>query len=212
MPFNRSEAEPMLRGTVFSDRGVYRLGEEVHFKAILRQNTPAGIRLLRNGTAVAITLRDSQYRVVDERTVTVNDWSSAEWTTTLPAEGALGNYSVRAVLESDKPKPKTAEDVQPGDVPSPELDDAVPYQKAVSGSFLVAAYRRPDFRVDVSLKAERALAGEPIKGVVTARYLFGAPMGARPVTWAFTRTPVRSAPAAVVDSFPDEQWVFVGVE
>ena len=210
VPFNRNEAEPMLRGTVFSDRGVYRLGEEVHFKAILRQNTPAGIRLLRNGTAVAITLRDSQYRVVDERTVTVNDWSSAEWTTTLPAEGALGNYSVRAVLESDKPKPKAAEDVQPGDVPSPELDDAVPYQKTVNGSFLVAAYRRPDFRVDVSLKAERALAGEPIKGVVTARYLFGAPMGARPVTWAFTRTPVRSAPAAVVDSFPDEQWVFVG--
>ena len=40
VPFNRNEAEPMLRGTVFSDRGVYRLGEEVHFKAILRQNTP----------------------------------------------------------------------------------------------------------------------------------------------------------------------------
>ena len=51
VPFNRSEAEPMLRGTVFSDRGVYRLGEEVHFKAILRQNTPGGIRLLRSGTA-----------------------------------------------------------------------------------------------------------------------------------------------------------------
>ena len=201
----------MLRGTVFSDRGVYRLGEEVHFKAILRQNTPRRHSpAAQRNRRVLITLRDSQYRVVDERTVTVNDWSSAEWTTTLPAEGALGNYSVRAVLESDKPKPKTAEEVQPGDVPSPELDDAVPYQKAVSGSFLVAAYRRPDFRVDVSLKAERAMAGEPIKGVVTARYLFGAPMGARPVTWAFSRTPVRSAPAAVVDSFPDEQWVFVG--
>ena len=115
----------MLRGTVFSDRGVYRLGEEVHFKAILRQNTPGGIRLLRTGTPVAITLRDSQYRVVDERTVTVNDWSSAEWTTTLPGEGALGNYSVRAVLESDKPK---AEDRRgrrsPVTCPARRLDDA----------------------------------------------------------------------------------------
>ena len=82
LPFNRGEAEPMLRGTVFSDRGVYRLGEEVHFKAILRQNTPTGIRLLRNGTPVFISLRDSQDRLVDERTVTINDWSSAEWTTT----------------------------------------------------------------------------------------------------------------------------------
>ncbi len=208
--FNRAESEPMLRGTVFSDRGVYRLGEEVHFKAILRQNTPNGIRLLRTGTPVFISLRDSQYRIVDERTVTINDWSSAEWTTALPAEGALGNYSVRAVLESDKPKAKTPEEVEPGEVPSPRLDDEVPYQKTVNGSFLVAAYRRPDFRVDVTLKGERALAGEPIKGVVTARYLFGAPMGARPVKWAFTRSPIGSAPAAVLDKFPAEQWDFVG--
>jgi alpha-2-macroglobulin len=210
LALNRNEAEPMLRGTVFSDRGVYRLGEEVHFKAILRQNTPSGIRLLRSGTPVIITLRDSQYRVVEERTVTVNDWSSAEWTTTLPGDGALGNYSVRAVLESDRPKPKTPEEVQPGDVPSPELDDAVPYQKSVTGSFLVAAYRRPDFRVDVTLKGERAMAGEPLKGVVAARYLFGAPMGARPVTWAFNRTAIYSAPPAVVDKFSDDRWVFVG--
>ncbi len=208
--FNRSESEPMLRGTVFSDRGVYRLGEEVHFKAILRQNTPSGIRLLRAGTPVFISLRDSQYRIVDERTVTINDWSSAEWTTMLPGEGGLGNYSVRAVLESDKPKPRTPEEVEPGDVPSPRLDDEVPYQKTVNGSFLVAAYRRPDFRVDVTLKGDRAMAGEPLKGVVAARYLFGAPMGARPVKWTFTRTWVASAPAAVLDKFPAEEWDFIG--
>ena len=49
--FDLNQAQPMLRGTVFTDRGVYRLGEEVHFKAILRHNTPQGIRLLRAGTA-----------------------------------------------------------------------------------------------------------------------------------------------------------------
>ena len=50
LPFSLDEAEPLLRGTVFSDRGVYRLGEEVHFKAVLRHNTPDGIRLLASGT------------------------------------------------------------------------------------------------------------------------------------------------------------------
>ncbi len=210
LSFNRDESEPMLRGTIFSDRGVYRLGEEVHFKAILRQNTPNGVRLLRAETPVSISLRDSQYRVVDERVLKVNEWSSVEWTFTLPAEGALGNYSIRAVLESDSPKPVAAEDVEPGDRPGPELDDAVPYQKAVHGSFLVAAYRRPDFRVDVTLQSERSLAGEPIAGVVTARYLFGAAMGARPVKWTFTRSMLSRAPAAVYDKFPDERWEFVG--
>ena len=36
--FDLGESPALLRGTVFTDRGVYRLGEEVHFKAVLRQN------------------------------------------------------------------------------------------------------------------------------------------------------------------------------
>jgi uncharacterized protein YfaS (alpha-2-macroglobulin family) len=32
VPFNLNEAAPLLRGTVFSDRGVYKPGEEVTFK------------------------------------------------------------------------------------------------------------------------------------------------------------------------------------
>ncbi len=208
--FNRSEADPMLRGSIISDRGVYRLGEEIHFKAILRQNAPDGVRLLRSGTPVYVTVRDGQYRLVDERTVTVNNWSSAEWTLTLPAEGGLGNYSVRAILESDKPKPKPAGQGDPGATPGPEADEYVPYQKVVNGSFLVAAYRRPDFRVDVTLAGTGAIAGEPLKGGVTARYLFGAPMGARPLAWAFTRAVVYSAPAAIYEKFPEERWEFVG--
>ncbi len=85
---------------MFTDRGVYQLGEEVHFKAVLRHNTPDGIRLLPAGTPIFVSVRDGQNRVVDERTVKVNAWSSAEWTLTLPAEGALGNYNVRAMLEA----------------------------------------------------------------------------------------------------------------
>ena len=105
---NLVESAPLLRGTVFTDRGVYRLGEEIHLKAILRHNAPSGIALLPAGTPVIITVRDSQNRVVDERTVRVNNWSSAEWTMTLPADGALGNYSLRALLESDRPRPAPA--------------------------------------------------------------------------------------------------------
>ena len=78
---------PLLRGTVFTDRGVYRLGEEVHFKTILRQNAASGVRLLPAGTPVIVSVRDSQDRSVDERTVKLNAWSSADWTLRLPAGG-----------------------------------------------------------------------------------------------------------------------------
>ncbi|HET9360704.1 MAG TPA: Ig-like domain-containing protein, partial [Vicinamibacterales bacterium] len=86
---NLQEREPLLRGSVFTDRGVYRLGEEIHFKAILRHNSPAGVRLLPEGTAVLMTVRNAQNRLVDERVVRLTPWSSAEWTMTLPADGAL---------------------------------------------------------------------------------------------------------------------------
>ena len=208
---NLRERDPILRGSVFSDRGVYRLGEEVHFKAVLRHNTPTGgIRLLPEGTRVLISVRNTQNRLVDERIVTLTPWSSAEWTMKLPDDGALGNYSLRAVLEADKPQPKTPETRRPGVTPSPEDDQYVPYEKAVSGSFLVAAYRRPDFRVDVSLTSGNAIAGDLLKGVVSARYLFGASMGARPVTWRYSKAPGYTAPSAITEKFGDDRWVFVG--
>ena len=207
---NLREATPMLRGSVFTDRGVYRLGEEVHFKAILRQNTASGIRLFPAGTAVVLTVRDSQYRQVDERVVRLTAWSSAEWTMTLPQDGALGHYSLHAVLESDRPKPKSPEARRPDADPGEEDDDFVPYEKSVQGSFLVAAYRRPDFRVDVTLTGGAAVAGDPLKGAISARYLFGAPMGVRPVSWTFSKAPAYTAPRAITEKFQENRWVFVG--
>jgi alpha-2-macroglobulin len=211
VPFNLDESEPLLRGSVFSDRGVYRLGEEVHLKAVLRHNTPEGIKLLAAGTDVILTIRDSRNRIVDERTVKMNGWSSGEWAFTLPSDGALGNYQVRAVLASDRPKPGPKQTTPAaGDEEVAQDEDGVSWNKSVNGSFLVAAYRKPDFRVDVSLNGTTLVAGNALKGVVTARYLFGAPMVKRPTHWAFTRAQLFTAPATILTKYPADRWTFVG--
>ena len=198
-----AEADPLLRGTVFTDRGVYKLGEEVHAKAILRSNTPSGVRMLPEGTAVAITVTDDQGKKIDERSVKLNGWSTAEWTFTVPAEGSLGSYSVRAILEADRvPVKEGARELSPY--------ESGEWRKTVTGSFLVAAYRRPDFRVDVTLTGKAPVAGDALQGVISARYLFGAPMGKRPAKWTFRNSPVYSAPSAITERFPAERWTFVG--
>ena len=54
--------------------------------------------------------------------------------------------------------------------------------KQVGGSFLVAAYRRPDFRVDTTLTQPTPVAGAPLRGAVeravSVRRRHGAPAGA----------------------------------
>ncbi|HEV7503060.1 MAG TPA: MG2 domain-containing protein, partial [Vicinamibacteria bacterium] len=184
--YGLEEAQPQLRGSVFSDRGVYRLGEEVHFKAILRSDTAEGMSLLDRGTALEIVVRDSQNEERDKRTLSLSEWSSADWAYRLPEDAPLGSYEVRATVAGQK---------------SP-----------VSGSFLVAAYRRPDFRVDANLAGESSLAGTRLKGVVTGRYLFGGPMGGRDLRWTYARAPLATVPAIVTDAFPLDRYVFLDEE
>ncbi|RPH53760.1 MAG: hypothetical protein EHM89_19590, partial [Acidobacteria bacterium] len=190
--YDPTEARPVPRGTIFSDRGVYRPGEEVHFKAILRADAPSGMSLFRSGTPVVMSTRDGQDKEIDKRTIKLSDWSSAEWTLRLPEDGALGTYRVTAqVTGYENPQ-------EPDETSS----------SGVGGRFLVAAYRRPDFRVDATLASDSAIAGATLTGVVNAKYLFGASMGKRPVTWRTSRLRLCGAPVGVAENFTDERFAF----
>ncbi len=210
--YDPAEQQSLLRGTVFADRGVYRLGEEVHFKAILRNDTASGITLPAAGTPVHVMVRDSQDRQVDRRTVILSAWGSAEWTETLPGDGALGNYSVTARLRpfvetTPKPSAELAHELQiEGQVDSEQ--DGLDPRDSVSGGFLVAAYRRPDFRVDAAIASATPFAGTTLSGHISARYLFGAPMKAAPVRWSITRTAASGPPASLTAHFPLEGFAF----
>lgn len=194
------EAIDILRGSVFTDRGVYRPGEEVHVKAILRHDTPTGVRLMPAGARVDVRVTDSRGKEVDKRTVTLTRWSSAEWNWTVPASGSLGNYSVQVELPgTTKPEP-----ADPSQYRAPEGD----WLKRVYGSFLVAAYRRPDFRVDATLGADRPIAGATLNGRVESRYLFGAALSNRPVKWSVTRERDDELPQPIRDRFPADRYAF----
>lgn len=184
--YDVAEATPLLRGEIFTDRGVYRIGDEVHFKAILRNDTAEGMKVFPAGTEATVTLRDVNGKRVDRRQLRLSEWSSAEWTFRVPEGSALGEYSVAARVQGQRYR--------------------------AFGNFLVAAYRRPDFRVDVTLRADRAVTGESLRGHVTARYLFGGAMGSRPVSWSLTRVRLTTAPAAILERYPEDRFTFVGYD
>jgi len=176
-----SDETSALRASVFSDRGVYRQGEDVHLKVIAREDTLQGIRSLAEGTPIAVVIRDARYQQVASTSLTVNRWSSAEWIWRVPPDARLDDYRV--------------------EVRRPGSDE--PGER--SGHFLVAAFRPPDFRVDVVL-AGTPIAGEPLRGEVAASYLFGAPLRGRTATWRVTRDAVRSVPPALRERYPEASY------
>lgn len=182
--FNFGEADPQFRGTIFADRGVYKLGEEVHLKLVSRADTPNGMQLLAPGSKVEISLRDSQAKELDSRTIELNAWSSAEWTFKVPQDAPLGTYSITA---------KTAK-----------------HRGTLYGDFLVAAYRRPDFRVDVTLDSNSTVAGTPLDGRVNGRYLFGAPMDGAAASYTYSKIELLDVPAKITDRWPETQYAFLG--
>ncbi|MCU1245535.1 MAG: yfhM2, partial [Acidobacteria bacterium] len=186
LDYDINERHPMLRGTIFTDRGVYKPGEEVHVKAVLRSDTPNGMQLLPAGTKLTVLLHDSHDKEIDKRALTLSEWSSAEWTLTIPGDGPLGNYSFSGSAEGQRLN--------------------------VMGVLLVAAYRRPDFRVDVTLGAPTTVAGTKLDGRIVGRYLFGGAMGGRAVRWTYSKAPSYEVPSKITERFPEERFTFLGYD
>ena len=184
--FARDESLGVLRGAVFTDRGVYKTMEEVRIKAVLRNDTPAGMRLLPADGALEVVVRDGRGREADRRRVKMNRWSSVEWAWRVPAGAALGQYRIDVSRGGNKP---------PGEE-----------TPTISGSFLVAAFRRPDFRVDATLSADPAVLGTTLRGIVDAKYLFGTALSERPVRWGLRREPVQRVPDAIRERYPESQF------
>jgi uncharacterized protein YfaS (alpha-2-macroglobulin family) len=139
LPYHLWEATDLLRGSIFTDLGVYKPGEQVHIKAILRADTANGIRLLPAGTKVDVVLQDARSKELDRRTVTMSKWSSAEWNWEIPAEASLGNYMLQARVQGTAKPERT-------DLTEGEYDYEPEHLRRVDGSFLVAAFRKPEFR------------------------------------------------------------------
>ncbi len=164
-------------GIIFTDRGVYKLGEEVHFKTILRNKVKGVFTLFDPGTSVQMDLIDPKGKVKESRAVNLSSMSSADGVFVIPGEAALGRY---------------------------EISISFGGEQKIYGSFLVAAYRKPDFRVSVDLSKKEGEAS--LEGKLSARYLFGAPLSGGDVKYHFQGRVSNGLPDELTKLFPGENW------
>ncbi|HEY0866392.1 MAG TPA: MG2 domain-containing protein [Fimbriimonas sp.] len=150
-----------LKAHFQTDRPIYRPGQTVAYKAILRRTLGQGYRALSN-EEVAFEVRDSKDNPLDQGRLKTNAMGTAAGTFEIPAEAATGAYTV--ILRS-------------GNDP-------------VYNTFTVAEYRKPEFKAEVKPLQKRYLAGEEVRFLVDAQYYFGSPVPQAQVTYTVRSSPM----------------------
>ncbi len=149
-----------VAAAVFTERGIYRPGEPVYAKAILRRGTLGALTVPR-GDSIRWLFHDRARGLLRDTVTALSPFGTAEQRLPLAQGLPLGTYQVevQARVRGE-------------------------WQSVASDGYRVAEYRPPEFLVDVVGASGPKLAGDSADFHVSAHYLFGAPMGHAPVTWS----------------------------
>jgi hypothetical protein len=155
---------PQSMGFATAERGIYRPGDTVYVKGMLRYRRLGVVTAPAKGTQANVTVSDSRGKEIWSRSIPLTEFGTFSGEIPVDAGAPLGTYSLRASAE----------------VPGGSI--------STGASFRVEEYRPPQFKVDVSTQSPEVLAGQPLQGRVLARYLFGGAMPGAAVRWTATRT------------------------
>ena len=142
-----------------TERPVYRPGQEVFFKGIIRAYADERFGL-GDTERVQISIRDPNGQQVHEAELEVSENGSFHGRFGLFDRAALGTYRLVASLED----------------------------KEYGGEFKVKAYRKPEYRVQVSTPKRAYVSGQKVSASIAANYFFGPPVAGAKVKVSVYRT------------------------
>ena len=153
-----------IEGSVFTDRGLYKAGEQVELKSVVRIRRRGNWRIPPSTLALKLTVRNSR---------------NEEVLTEEPRLSPFGTFATSVALKPDAPLGYYYVTVQ-----TKELRNGKEQWVGVaSSSFRVEAFRAAEFDVSVRLDRTSYIIGDEISGIVSGRYLFGGAMSNEPVRW-----------------------------
>ncbi|MGB3714627.1 MAG: MG2 domain-containing protein, partial [Candidatus Promineifilaceae bacterium] len=141
---------------LYTDRPIYRPGDTVHYRGIVRDTDFGRFPLPTNQTATVELYFLSQYEPIEyefRTTVDENGEFSGEYV--IPADAQLGNYSLNISDEDTR-----------GD-----------------RQFTVAEYRKPEFQVSATPERDEVVRGDPADVTVEASYFFGGAATDLSLSW-----------------------------
>ncbi len=166
-------------GYVYTDRPVYRPGQEVYFKGIVRQNDDLRYSLPTN-EKVYVTIEQAGEQVFGE-SMLLSELGSFDGKLKLAEDATLGTY----------------------DVFVRKYSGADPFSYL---SFRVAEYHKPEFEVSTSSDKANVLAGEQVKFSLDAKYYSGGSAGNAETDWFLEASPYHFQPSSEYWQFNFIDW------
>ena len=155
-----------IQAVFYTERPIYRPGQTVHWKGIVRVLQDDRLQAPPEGTPVEVTVWDDQGNELLRTQVTTNRFGTVHGELPLSPEAVTGLYNLEAVVQ-----PTSS-------------------QRTYTGvTFQVAEYRPPEFQVSVQAETPDVVQGETITVVVEATYFSGGPLAHAPVEWRLLAEP-----------------------
>jgi alpha-2-macroglobulin len=145
---------------LYTDRPIYRPGQMVYFKGIVRRKKGAGYQVPA-GLPVKVEIHDPTEALLRRASYTTSDFGSFHGRFRLPSEGTLGTFPVSVAI---------------GD-------------ESFSFTFYVAEYQKPEYRVEVKPERPRLVRGDEARVNIAATYYWGGPVRRAKVSYHVTREP-----------------------
>lgn len=133
---------------IYPSQPVYRPKSIVEFKGVIRKANNTGFENYPEKD-LTVRIKDSRGAEVSKQVLRTNSNGSFSGTYEIEENAALGDYYIYAELEKGQ---------------------------QYTGTFAVDEYKKPEYKVGITLDKDQYLDGESIKGVVNADYYFGSPV------------------------------------
>lgn len=133
----------------YTDRPVYRLGQVVYYKGIVRDKGANGFKNPGSGMKVDVKVEDPDNQEIATDHLRTSSHGSFRGIASIPKDGKTGAYQFTFTY------PDGSQDFE---------------------RFEVAEYRKPEYQVDVIPLEPRVVAGQKIRARIKAAYYFGAPV------------------------------------